>query len=219
MSKEINLLTKYPKSKRNIDVRQNNKTLENIRIAKKFDFDYFDGERKFGYGGYKYNKKYWEKVILDFIKFYKLDNKSSVLDVGCAKGFFLFELKKKLPGIKIKGIDISQYAINNSKKEVSKFLTVGNAKKLPFKDKSFDLVVSFVTLHNLNREDCGKALREIERVKKDYSFITLDAYSNNIEKKRMQKWNLTALTYMHIKEWVVFFEKNNYTGDYYWFKP
>ena len=219
MGKEINLLIKYPNSDRSLDERNTTKTNKNIKIAQKFDLQYFDGDRKFGYGGYHYDQKYWKNVVQDFISFYKLNNSSSVLDVGCAKGFFLYELKKKLPKIKIYGIDISEYAILNSKIEVRKFLRLGNAKKLTFNDNSFDLVVSFVTLHNLNKQDCGMALREINRVSKKNSFITLDAYSNDFEKERMEKWNLTALTYMHINDWLKFFEKNNYTGDYYWFKP
>ena len=99
-----------------------------------------------------YHKKYWEKTVIDFINYYNLDNQSSILDVGCAKGFMLYEIKQALPGIEIKGIDISQYAINNSKEEVRKYLQIGNASNLDFEDSRFDLVISLVTIHNLNRE-------------------------------------------------------------------
>ena len=131
----------------------------------------------------------------------------------------IFDFKKILPKAKIVGIDISKYAIKNSKKEVRKFLKIGNAKKLPFKDKSFDLIISINTLHNLNRVDCAKALKEINRVTKNYAFITLDAYKDIKEKKRMLAWNLTAKTIMHEMNWVKFFRKNYYNYDYFWFKP
>lgn len=219
MGRSINLLRNYPKSKRDLKKRLNNKSEKVRKIARKFGKDFFDGDRSFGYGGFSYNKKYWLNVIKDFKKFYKLSSTSKVLDVGCAKGFMLYDFRKKIKGIKVRGVDISSYAINNSKPEVKKFLKVANAKKLPFRDNEFDLVISINTIHNLNKKDCALALREIERVSKKNSFITVDAYSNIKEKKRMFAWNLTAKTILSKKQWVNFFKKNNYTGDYYWFVP
>ena len=219
MGKEINLLKKYPKSKRNLDERFNDKSRKIRFIARKFGKDFFDGDRKYGYGGFKYNPRFWREVALDFKKYWKLNKKSSVLDVGCAKGFMLYDLKKIVPGIKVSGIDISRYAVQNSKIEVRRFLKVANAKKLPFPDKSFDVVVSINTIHNLNKRDCAKSLKEIMRVTKKYAFITVDAYRNNKEKKKMYMWNLTAKTIMSVKKWKLFFKKNNYTKDYYWFVP
>jgi ubiquinone/menaquinone biosynthesis C-methylase UbiE len=219
MGKEINLLKKYPKSKRNLDERFNDKSRKIRSIARKFGKNFFDGDRKYGYGGFKYNPKFWREVAVDFKKYWKLNKKSSVLDVGCAKGFMLYDLKKIIPGIKVSGIDISRYAVQNSKIEVRRFLKVANAKKLPFPDKSFDVVVSINTIHNLNKRDCAKSLKEIMRVTKKYAFITVDAYRNNKEKKKMYMWNLTAKTIMSVKEWKLFFKKNNYTKDYYWFVP
>jgi ubiquinone/menaquinone biosynthesis C-methylase UbiE len=219
MGKEINLLKKYPKSKRNLDERFNDKSRKIRSIARKFGKNFFDGDRKYGYGGFKYNPRFWREVALDFKKYWKLNKKSSVLDVGCAKGFMLYDLKKIIPGIKVSGIDISRYAVQNSKIEVRRFLKVANAKKLPFPDKSFDVVVSINTIHNLNKRDCAKSLKEIMRVTKKYAFITVDAYRNNKEKKKMYMWNLTAKTIMSVKKWKLFFKKNNYTKDYYWFVP
>ena len=218
MGKEINLLKKYPKSKRDTDQRSINKSKEIINIAKKFGKEYFDGERIYGYGGYNYNSKYWKGVVEDFINYYNLNENSKILDIGSGKGFMMYEFVKKIPNIYIRGLEISEYAILNSKEEVRNFQILGNAKKLPFEDKSFDLAISIVTLHNLKKNDCALALKEISRVSKN-SFITLDAYSNNEEKKQMMNWNLTAETIMHINDWKVFFEENDYNGDYYWFKP
>ncbi len=216
---KINLLKQYPKSKRDLKKRSFNKSAKIKRVAQKFGKDYFDGSRDYGYGGFNYHKKFWGKVVKDFKKKYKLNDKSKILDIGCAKGFMVYDLKKILPKSKIIGIDISRYAIKNCKKEVKKFLSLGNAKKLRFKDNYFDLVISINTLHNLNKKDCAKSLKEINRVTKKKAFITVDAYKNSIEKKRMYAWNLTAKTIMHEKDWIKFFKKNNYNGDYYWFKP
>ncbi len=216
---KINLLRNYPKSKRNLNSRQKKKTKKIQSIARKFGKEYFDGKRDFGYGGFYYNKKYWSNVVRDLKKRYKLTNNSKILDVGCAKGFFIYDLKKILPKAEIRGIDISKYAIKNCKKGVEKFLSIGNAKQLSFRDNYFDLVISINTIHNLNKTDCSKALKEIHRVTKKNAFITVDAFNNLKEKKRMFAWNLTAKTIMSEKDWINFFKKNNYHYDYYWFKP
>jgi len=219
MGKEINLLINYPKTKRNTSERQFIKNKEIVKVAKKYGYDYFDGDRKYGYGGYNYNPKYWSQVSIDLINHYNLNNNSKVLDVGCAKGFLLYEFKQNLPNLVVEGIDISNYAIENAKKEIKKYLKVGNATDLPYADNSFDLVISIVTLHNLKIDKLKKALSEISRVSKKDSFITLDAYSNSEEKKNMEDWNLTAETMMSKEEWKTFFDESNFYGDYYWFIP
>lgn len=219
MGKEINLLSKYPKTKRNLNQRALVKSPKIRKIARKFGKDFFDGDRKYGYGGFFYDPKYWKKVVRDFKKYWKLNNKSSILDVGCGKGFMLYDLKKILPKANIAGIDISRYAINNSKKEIKKYLKVANAKKLPFPDNSFDVVIAINTIHNLNKKECADAIQEINRVSKKNSFIVVDAYNTANQKKRMFKWNLTAKTIMSVKDWKKFFKKNNFNGDYHWFIP
>jgi SAM-dependent methyltransferase len=219
MGEEINLLRNYPKSKRDLGQRLSSKSEMSKNLARKFGVDYFDGDRSCGYGGYFYHEKYWKFVIPDIIDRYNLDQNSKVLDVGCAKGFFLYDLKNVIPGITIRGIDISEYAISNSLQEVRADLKIADATSLPYPDNFFDLVISINTIHNLSISDCRVALREIERVSKGYSFITVDAYNNDIEKERMEAWNLTALTIMSCNEWKIFFEKVGYKGDYFWFIP
>ncbi len=216
---EIDLLKKYPKAKRNLDERSASKEKEVISTARKFGKEFFDGDRKFGYGGFKYQSKYWNEVVKDIFEFYDLKDDSSILDVGCAKGFMLYDFINNYPNLKIKGIDISSYAINNSKPEVSKFLEVGNAKNLNYKDNSFDLVISINTVHNLEIDECKIAIKEIQRVSKSKSFITVDAYRNDREKENMYKWNLTAKTILSVKEWISLFKEVEYKGDYYWFIP
>ena len=218
MGKEIDLLKRYPVTKRDLKKRLITKSPEDRRLARKFGYDFFDGDRKNGYGGYYYNPRFWNKVVKDFIKFYKLNNKSKILDIGCGKGFMLHDFKQALPKSTVRGIDISSYAIKNSLLSVKEYLKVGNAKKLVFPDNYFDLSISITTLHNLNLNDFKKSINEIKRVSKK-SFITVDSYRNELEKKRMDAWNLTAKTYMHRKDWIKLFKEINYNGDYYWFIP
>ncbi len=219
MGRDIDLLINYPKTPRDPDKRGEEKTEEDRRIARMFGKEFFDGERRHGYGGYNYNPRFWQLVVKTFQEYYNLTSQSKILDVGCAKGFMLYDFMQLIPGITVAGIDISEYAISNAKEEVKPFLMVGNAKELPYKDKSFDLVISITTIHNMDREGCKKALLEMERVSRKDKFITVDAYRNEEEKQRMEKWNLTALTFMHVEEWKKFFEEVGYTGDYYWFIP
>lgn len=219
MGIEIDLLENYPKTKRDLKERADSKTEEDRAVARKFGKDFFDGDRNHGYGGFKYMSKFWQPVIPTFINHFDLNNNSKVLDVGCAKGFMLFDMKEMIPGITIEGIDVSSYAIENAKEEVKEFLRVADARALPFENNSFDVVISINTIHNLEREECGKALQEIERVSRGKSFITVDAYRNEEEKEAMYAWNLTAKTIMSVDEWIKFFDEVGYTGDYFWFIP
>jgi ubiquinone/menaquinone biosynthesis C-methylase UbiE len=217
MGKEINLLDLYPRSKRPIEERGKLITEEHRKIARQFSKEYFDGNRLFGYGGYSYHPRFWQATVKRFRDHYQLAEDASVLDVGCAKGFMLHDFKELTPKLTIAGIDISEYAIEHAIETVKPFLLVGNAKELPYSDNSFDLVISINTVHNLSPEDCKQALCEIQRVTRSHAFITVDAWRTDDERERMMKWNLTALTYMHVDEWKKLFAEAGYTGDYYWF--
>lgn len=219
MGKEIDLMVNYPKSKRDLTKRLKEKTQLDRELARKFGKEFFDGDRSHGYGGFNYSPKFWENVIPTFQEYYNLNENSRILDIGCAKGFMLYDFKNQISGIEVSGIDVSEYAIKNAKDEVKDYIQVANAMKLPFEDDSFDLVISITTLHNLNKEDMKVALKEIMRVTKKDAFITLDSYRDEEEKKAMEAWNLTALTMMHTDEWKEFFNESGYTGDYYWFIP
>ncbi|MCX5751946.1 MAG: class I SAM-dependent methyltransferase [Candidatus Saganbacteria bacterium] len=192
------------------------KTPEVIRIAKLFGKDFFDGDRKCGYGGYKYDGR-WKSVVARMKKYYHLPENAVILDVGCGKGFMLHDFKELMPNATIAGLDISEYAIENAMPSVKPFLTVGSAEKLPYPDKSFDLVVSINSIHNLSPERLKKALREIERVSKGHSYITVDAWHNDQEKENLFKWVLTAETMMHVDDWYKLFAEVGYTGDFWWF--
>ena len=216
---EINLMKNYPRTKRDTSERASLKTEEDRLIARKFDFEFFDGDRKNGYGGFNYNPRFWQPVVPDFVDHYDLKKDNYVLDIGCAKGFMLYDMMNIVSGIKVRGVDISKYAIDNCMDQVKDYLSVGNAMDLPFEDNEFNLVISITTIHNLLYDECILALKEIERVSKGKSFITVDAYGNDEEKKMMLDWNLTAKTILHEDEWRELFDKAGYKGDYFWFKP
>jgi len=218
MKQEINLMEKYPVTKRDLSKRSEERSEEDIKIARKFDKDFFDGDRRHGYGGFNYNPKYWTDVVEVFKNHYNLNKNSRVLDVGCAKGFMVYDMSLCLQNNLVYGIDISEYAIKNCKPEVSDNLFVGEAHEIAFPDKFFDLSISINTVHNYDIFGVKKCLNELNRVSKN-SFITVDAYSNEQEKKNMFDWNLTALTILHKQEWIELFNKENYQGDYHWFTP
>jgi len=219
MGREINLLEKYPQANRNLQERESGKTEEQRAIARQFGKEFFDGDRSTGYGGFTYSPRFWQPVIPTFAEHWQLTSDSSVLDVGCAKGFMLYDLVQAIPGISIAGVDISKYAIENGKSEVKDFLSVADAMSLPFEDDSFDVVISINTIHNLERDECAQALREIERVARQGALITVDAYRNDEEFERMMAWNLTAKTIMSVDDWVAFFNEVGHSGDYFWFIP
>ncbi len=219
MGSEIDLLVNYPKTKRNVKERGTVKTEEDRATARKFGKEFFDGDRRHGYGGYYYHPRFWQPVIPSFQKHFGLTSSSSVLDVGCGKGFMLHDMAELIPGITVKGVDVSEYAIENAIEDMKPHVQVANAENLPFEDNSFDVVISINTVHNSEQEECAQALREIERVSRGKSFITVDAYRNDEEKELMYAWNLTARTIMHRDEWKAFFKQVGYTGDYYWFIP
>ena len=219
MGVEINLLENYPHTQRDISGRLICKTKEDQKIACQFGKEFFDGSRNHGYGGFYYNARFWKNVVPAFQQHWNLINGDSVLDIGCAKGFMIYDMQLLIQGLQVSGIDISEYAIDSAKEEVKNFCKVANATDLPFADKSIDVSISITTLHNLEEKELVRALLEIERVTKRGSFITLDAYRNNEEKDRMEAWNLTAKTVMHVDSWREFFKDVGYTGDYYWFIP
>ncbi|MFT3941125.1 class I SAM-dependent methyltransferase [Rhodopseudomonas sp.] len=219
MGQEIDLLVNYPRTKRNVDERGQTKSEEDRAIARRFGKEFFDGDRRHGYGGFNYMPRFWQPVIPTFQQHFGLSASSSVLDVGCAKGFMLHDMAELIPGITVKGVDVSDYAIEHAIDDMKPHVSVASATKLPFADKSFDVVISINTVHNLVRDDCATALREIERVARKGAFITVDAYRDDEEKRRMMAWNLTAQTIMHVDEWKTFFADIGYTGDYYWFIP
>lgn len=182
-------------------------------VAKNFGREYFDDQRKYGYGGYGYDGR-WLPVAKAIIAHYHLPDDARILDIGCAKGFLLHDFAQLLPTAQIAGLDISSYAISNALRDVKDHLLVGNAVSLPYPDKSFDLVVSINSLHNLRLPDLERALFEIERVASKHKYVVMDSYRNEREKVNLLSWQLTCECFFTPDEWEWVFHKCGYTGDY-----
>lgn len=215
---EIDLLTEYPKIVRDLKARSGaKKDPDLVRRAKEYGWEYFDRrEPRVCYGGYSYDGR-WVPVVRTFIDHYKLEHGASILDIGCAKGYMLYDFLGADSSFDVVGIDISQYAVNCCPPEVIAY--VGNAKDISmFKDKEFDLVICINTIHNLPEVECRQAVREIQRVGKN-AFITVDAWSTDEEYEAMMAWNVTAETVFSTDGWAELYVEEGYTGDFHWFKP
>jgi len=186
---------------------------ESAAVAKKFGQDYWDGDRRYGYGGYSYDGR-WLPVAQAIARHYGLRPGQRVLDVGCGKGYLLWELTQVVPGIEIAGLDISSYAIANAKEEVKSSLVYGHARRLPWPDGHFDLVVSLGCLHNLPVQELEPAITEVERVGRGGKYIMVESYTTERQRVNLLYWQLTCETFFSTESWVWFLRKCGYTGDW-----
>ena len=213
--KFVNIISGYHlRTKRNYLDRMQNDKIGSMKIARRYDKFYWDSSRKTGYGGYKYIKDYWKPAAKKIIRKYKLSNSSKIIDIGCGKGFLIFEIKKILPKIKILGLDISKYAIKSAKPEIRKFIKFHDVRnKLKYKNSSFDLAISLGCLHNLEIQELFQSIKEISRISKK-QYIMVESYRNIKELFNLQCWALTANSFFSKKEWSWIFKKKlNYKGD------
>ena len=183
-------------------------------LAKKFDFDYWDGDRRICYGGYQYIQGRWEKVARSISEHYTLPAKPKILDIGCGKGFLLYDFLKVIPNAEIHGIDISEYAVNNCKPEIRDHLRIGNAITLPWEDDYFDLVISINALHCLEAYDLELALKEMQRVGNQHKYLCVESYRNEQEKANLLYWQVSCEAFNTPKEWEWWFKHTGYTGDH-----
>lgn len=204
----------HNQTKRNYLDRMINNKVECMSKAKEYEFDYWDGDRKYGYGGYKYIEGRWKTVAQKIIDEYNLNEYSKILDVGCGKAFLLYELYRIIPKIKISGFDISNHGIESSKNEIKDKLFIHDAKSTyPFEDKEFDLTISLATLHNLKINDLCFSLSEINRVSSK-SYIMVESYRNDQELFNLQCWALTCQSFFSTDEWEWLLKKYNPDCDY-----
>jgi len=182
--------------------------------AKEYEFDYWDGDRRYGYGGYKYLEGRWKPVAEALIDIYHLTNDSKILDVGCGKAYLLYEIKKLLPEIELAGFDISKHGLADAKEEVKDCLFRYRAQdRYPWGDDYFDLVISLGCLHNLRIFELETAIKEIQRVGKQ-KYIMIESYRNEEEQFNLQCWALTAESFFDTAEWIWLYNHFGYTGDY-----
>lgn len=212
---EVDLLRRYPRTRRDIAARAAAKSPEAIALAKQYGRNYFDGTRDTGYGGYSYDGR-WVPVAEDIASHFHLRGGDRVLDIGCAKGFLLKDLLTVVPGLRVAGLDISSYALAHAEPDVAGKLARGSGRDLPFDTACFDVVLSINTLHNLARDDLVCALREIERVGTGRAYVQVDAYRCESERAAFVDWVLTAETYHEPQGWRALFAEAGYRGDYYW---
>jgi SAM-dependent methyltransferase len=215
MGNYIEIVTPLHKAtKRNYLERMNDSKVEAMIVAKQYGPEYWDGDRRFGYGGYKYIPGRWKPVAEALISRYQLDSSSKILDVGCGKGFLLLEIQLLVPGISITGFDVSQYGLANLHPNLNAHTFIHRAQDpYPFQTSEFDLVISLGTLHNLHIYELEVAVSEIERVGKQ-GYIMVESFRNELEMFNLECWALTAESIMDVQEWEWLYRKFGYTGDY-----
>ncbi|WP_428079427.1 class I SAM-dependent methyltransferase [Candidatus Pelagibacter sp.] len=215
MKKLMNIVTRLHKStERDCLARMNDDKVHCMSVARKFGKEFWDGDRRYGYGGYKYIPGRWKQAAQNLIEEYNLKEGSKILDVGCGKGFLLKELLMLQPKLHVEGFDISKYAIENSHPDVKNNLYILDAKnKTKYVENEFDLVISLATFHNLRLYDLEQSLKEFERIGKQ-KYLMVEAYENIEQLFNMQCWALTCNAFFSKDEWIWLFNKFGYTGDY-----
>ena len=215
MGKLVNIATSlHESSKREYLARMVDDKVNCMKIAKQYGKDYWDGDRRYGYGGYNYMPGRWKPVAEALIQKYNLTNTSSVLDVACGKAYLLYEMKLLLPGLRVAGFDISRHGLADAKEEIKDSLFIHSAKDpYPFQDKEFDLVISLGCFHNLRIFELENALSETQRVGKQ-GFVMLESYRNETELFNLQCWALTCESFFDKDEWIWLYKHFGYEGDY-----
>ena len=214
MNELLNIVTPlHTQTKRDYVARMVDDKVFCMFKAKEYEFDYWDGDRRYGYGGYTYDGR-WEIVAENLIKQYNLNNSSKILDIGCGKAHLIYEISKLLPKAEIVGFDISKHGIADAPIEIRKKLSIHKAQDIyPYKDNYFDLVISLGCLHNLRIFELESAVKEIERVGKQ-KYIMLESYRNEQELFNLQCWALTCESFFDKEEWIWLYNHFGYTGDY-----
>ena len=210
--REFDLLSNYPVLKKRC-VSKNSRTIKNRITASYRSKSFYDGKRENGYGGFRYDGR-WKHIAKKIFDIYRLKDNAKILQIGCDKGFLLQDIKKIFPKSKVRGIEISDYAIKSASKKIKKFIKKSSFYELPFKKNEFDFVIAIGPVYSLNLADAIQCLKEINRVGKGKSFITLGAYKNEKDLKLFRYWTLLGSTILSKKEWIEVLKHTKYKGDY-----
>ena len=185
-----------------------------MRIAKQYGPDYWDGDRRYGYGGYRYLPGRWKPVAETLIERYGLKPGDKVLDVGCGKAFLLYEMQLLMPELQLVGIDTSEHGLAGKHPDFKgELLPIRAQDAYPFGDHEFALVISLAALHNLRIFELKTALGEIERVGRN-KYVMVESYRNERELFNLECWALTAASFFDTAEWIWLYRHFGYTGDY-----
>lgn len=214
MGKLLSIVTPiHKKTKRAYIDRMVDDKVHCMLKAKEYEYDYWDGDRRYGYGGYKYDGR-WKAVAEKVIEIYGLSPDAKILDVGCGKAHLLYELKNLLSDSEVVGFDISRHGIADAPEGMRDNLIRYRAQdRYPWGDNYFDLVISLGCLHNLRIFELETALSEIQRVGKN-KYIMLESYRNEQELFNLQCWALTCESFFDTAEWIWLYKHFGYTGDY-----
>lgn len=214
MGQLLNLATPlHKKTKRDYLARMVDDKIHCMLKAKEYEFDYWDGDRRYGYGGYRYDGR-WKPVAQQFIDHYQLGPNAKILDVGCGKAHLLHEIKQLLPNAEVVGFDISKHGLADAPEAIRPYLMQYRAQdRYPWGDKYFDLVISLGCLHNLRVFELQTAVGEIERVGRN-KYIMLESYRNEAELFNLECWALTCESFFDTAEWIWLYDHFGYTGDY-----
>jgi SAM-dependent methyltransferase len=214
MGQLLNVVTPlHKRTKRDYLARMVDDKVHCMLKAKEYELDYWDGDRRYGYGGYRYDGR-WKVVAQQLIDHYRLGANARILDVGCGKAHLLHELKQLLPDADVAGFDISRHGLGDAPEPIRPHLFRYRAQDpYPWGDQHFDLVISFGALHNLRVFELEAAVREIERVGKQ-KYVMVESYRNELEQFNLECWALTAEAFFDTAEWIWLYRHFGYTGDY-----
>lgn len=217
-------------------------TPETKKIAERLDFNFYDGDRKYGMGGYYYDGR-WRKVAEVIRNRYGLTSKSKVLIDRCHKPFLVYDLKKLIPGITVFGIHPGKYPLihavegygrwalkeglrmgidpeildKEARDALAGCLICGYAFELPFKDDYFDCVISIENPCSYPPEQARKIIQEIVRVSKSNGkncYIQNDSWRNESQKQALMNWSFLCKTFKSVQEWEDLYREAGYEGDW-----
>ena len=201
----------HSRTKRDYMARLMDDKVHCMTEARKYGVANWDGERRYGYGGYHYQPGRFKPMAEALIERYDLKPGDSVLDIGCGKGFLLYELQQLMP-LHLDGIERSTYAIEHKHPDLKATILNGRIENTVYAGV-YDLVVSLGCLHNLTLRELHVALPIIAKSAKN-GYLMVESFRNVQEWFNLTAWCLTAESIMRPEDWCFLYEMYGYKGDY-----